>query len=68
MTRYRNGRHLGRTIYRQMGENPSDQDEFVGIMDTREMAGVVVDALNHLLNSREGTSVQVPPPGAEVQK
>lgn len=69
MTRYyRVGRHLGRTIYQMTGDRPSDRDQFIGIMDTPELADMVVDALNHSLNNREGTSVQVPPPGAEVQK
>ena len=43
---YRVGRSLGRTIYRQIGDEPSKADEFIGIMDTREQAAVVVAALN----------------------
>lgn len=43
---WRVGRSLGRTIYRQVGDEASKQDEFVGIMDTRELALQVVEALN----------------------
>jgi hypothetical protein len=38
MTRYRVGRHLGRTIY--------DQDRLIGIMDTPELGALVAEALN----------------------
>lgn len=44
--RFRVGRHLGRTIYRMVGEQPSDADVFVGIMDTVDMATTAVAALN----------------------
>lgn len=43
---YRIGRSLGRTIYRQVGPEPSKDDEFLGILDTRTLAEQVVDALN----------------------
>jgi hypothetical protein len=46
MMRYRVGRHLGRTIYRQLGDEPSDQDALIGMMDTRADAEQVVAALN----------------------
>ena len=44
--RWRTGRKVGRTIYRQVGDGPSDADELVGVMDTPELARMVVDALN----------------------
>jgi hypothetical protein len=44
--RWRVGRSLGRTLYRQTGSEPSKADEFVGVMDTRELADLVVAALN----------------------
>lgn len=44
--RYRVGRHVGRTIYRQVGSYPSDADELVGLMDTQELAEQVVAGLN----------------------
>jgi hypothetical protein len=40
------GRHLGRTIYEQVGDVPSDDDRFIGIMDTPQMAQLVVAAVN----------------------
>jgi hypothetical protein len=46
MTSYRVGRDLGRTIYRMTGEEPSKRDELIGLMDTRELGALVVEALN----------------------
>lgn len=46
MTRYRVGRKVGRTIYRQLGPEPSDGDTLVGVMDTRVMAEAAVLGLN----------------------
>lgn len=43
---YRTGRKVGRTIYQQGGESPSDDDVLVGMMDTPELARAVVEALN----------------------
>jgi hypothetical protein len=37
---------VGRTIYRQVGPGPSDADELVGLMDTPDLARMVVDAMN----------------------
>lgn len=42
--RWRTGRTVGRTIYRQTG--PSDDDELIGVMDTVELAREVVEAVN----------------------
>lgn len=39
---WRVGRSLGRTIYGQVGEEPSKQDVFLGIMENRELAEQVV--------------------------
>jgi gamma-glutamyl-gamma-aminobutyrate hydrolase PuuD len=44
---YRVGRKLGRTIYHQAGEEPSDHDELVGVMDTPILAAMFVYAINH---------------------
>jgi len=44
--RWRTGRKVGRTIYRQVGPGPSDADELVGLMDTPDLARMVVDAMN----------------------
>jgi hypothetical protein len=42
---WRVGRTLGRTLYIKNGGDPKD-DTFVGVMDTRELADVVVAAVN----------------------
>lgn len=44
-TVYRTGRHLGRTIYRQVSRTLGT-DELIGVMDTRELGELVVEALN----------------------
>jgi hypothetical protein len=44
--RFRVGRKLGRTVYRENQGHPGDGDELIGIMDTREWGQRVVDALN----------------------
>lgn len=50
---WRVGRKLGRTIFRQEGPNPSDADPLIGVMDTREDARRVVDAVNAVARIRE---------------
>jgi hypothetical protein len=47
---YRTGRKLGRTIYRQYGDDPSDEDIFWGIMDTPEQARITVASLNRFFD------------------
>jgi hypothetical protein len=42
------GRHVGRTLYLQRGEQPSRDDALIGVMDTRELAAIVVTAVNRL--------------------
>jgi hypothetical protein len=46
--RYRVGRSLGRTVYRIVGAEPSNDDELIGLMDTPEFGALVVAALNHM--------------------
>ena len=43
---WRTGRKVGRTIYLQQGADPSDDDPLIGVMDTNELARIVVDAVN----------------------
>lgn len=43
--RWRTGRKLGRTLYVQKGETPGP-DDVIGMMDTREYAKLVIDAVN----------------------
>lgn len=46
---WRTGRKLGRTLYeRKYTDQPSDEDRFVGIMDSPEDAQRVVDAVNRV--------------------
>jgi hypothetical protein len=44
---WRVGRKVGRTIYRQIAVEPSDNDELIGVMDTPELAALVVAAVNN---------------------
>jgi len=46
MADFRVGRKLGRTIYRQLGPKPSDDDIFIGICDYAEDAEYIVSLLN----------------------
>jgi hypothetical protein len=45
---YRTGRKVGRTIYHQVGPEPSDDDELIGLMDTPVLAALFVFAMNNL--------------------
>ena len=44
--RWRTGRKVGRTIYLQLGPEPSDYDVLYGVMDTPELAAAAVRGLN----------------------
>ncbi len=44
--RWRVGRKVGRTIYACMNDTPSDEDDLIGVMDTRELAAEAVRAHN----------------------
>lgn len=50
MARWRVGRKLGRTIYVQIGEFPSDADFLIGILDTPEAAALAVKCVNYFLD------------------
>lgn len=45
-TRWRTGRKVGRTLYAQLGPEPSDDDPLIGVMDTTELAAEAVAAHN----------------------
>lgn len=47
---WRTGRKVGRTVYAQLGPEPSDDDPLIGCMDTPEIAADAVDAHNQLLD------------------
>jgi hypothetical protein len=42
MMRLRVGRKVGRTLYLQAGDQPSDDDRLIGLVDTPELAGALV--------------------------
>lgn len=46
MDRWRTGRKVGRTIYQQLGPEPSDDDPLIGVMDTPDLAALAVEAVN----------------------
>jgi len=46
---WRTGRKVGRTIYAQMGPQPSDFDPLIGVMDTRLLAEDAVAQHNQSL-------------------
>lgn len=48
--KWRVGRKVGRTVYVQLGEEPSDRDILIGLMDTPEIAALAVRGVNQLLN------------------
>jgi len=45
--RWRTGRKVGRTIYSQVGDEPSDGDILIGVMDTPDLAQCAVTAVNN---------------------
>jgi hypothetical protein len=49
---WRWGRKVGRTIYAQLGPEPSDDDTLIGTMDTDVLAAVAVAAHNLVLRNR----------------
>ena len=51
---WRVGRHLGRTLYVQVGDEPSGEDTFMGVMDTKELALHVVMLHNQNLERTSG--------------
>lgn len=43
---WRTGRKVGRTIYRQLGPEATDDDELIGVMDEPALAAAAVRAVN----------------------
>jgi hypothetical protein len=48
--RWRTGRKVGRTIYAMLGDEPSDRDVLIGMMDRPAIAAEAVDAHNAKLD------------------
>ena len=46
---WRAGRHVGRTIYAQGGDEASREDALIGMMDTPELAAEACSAHNYRL-------------------
>lgn len=44
--KWRVGMKVGRTIYEQQGDEPSESDPLIGLMDTPELAAQAVAAVN----------------------
>lgn len=58
---WRVGRKLGRTVYAQEGDAPSDDDPLLGLMETEEIARQVVVAVNRSLEvGRQGSTAEAP--------
>ena len=51
-TEWRQGRKVGRTIYVQIGAEPSDHDILIGMMDSPELAQEAVSGHNLALDIR----------------
>lgn len=51
---WRVGRKLGRTVYAQVGDEPDDEDPFLGLMETEDIAAQVVDAMNRIREHGRG--------------
>ena len=49
---WRTGRHLGRTVSAMPGPRASDDDQVLGMMDSRELAEEACEAHNYLLAMR----------------
>lgn len=50
---WRAGRKVGRTIYAQMDDEPSDTDPLIGVMDTPELAALVVRSVNAVMEAND---------------
>lgn len=56
---FRNGRKVQRTLYVQAGPIPDDSDPLVGVMDTPELAALVVQAVNDYLAAHPDEEIPV---------
>lgn len=45
--RWRTGRSVGRTIYLQVGEQPSKEDHLIGVLDNIGLAEYAVKCVNY---------------------
>jgi hypothetical protein len=56
---WRRGRKVGRTIYARLGDEPSDADVLIGMLDTPELAREAVDAHNRARSSAEASEQEI---------
>jgi len=56
---WRVGRKVGRTIYAQIGEKPSDEDPLIGVFDTRVLAKQAVQSHNYIVSEQIDNSTEV---------
>lgn len=47
--KWRVGRKVGRTVYAQVGNNPTNKDVLIGVFDTKELANQAVKDHNKSL-------------------
>lgn len=66
-SKWRTGRKVGRTIYRMVGDEPSDEDALIGVMDTPELAAQAVQYVNYMVDMfRRAKELERVPPGPPV--
>ena len=54
MSKWRVGRKVGRTLYSMVGDEPSDEDVLIGLLDSRLIAESIVADHNDRLDVRAG--------------
>lgn len=59
--KWRTGRKNPRTIYIQRGDEPSNDDPFIGTLDTPELVRQAVDAVNGVLSAESAKPEQETP-------
>lgn len=60
---WRVGRKVGRTIYAQAGDEPSDDDVLIGVMDTPDLAAIAVLHHNAVVAASRTNIYVTPVPG-----
>jgi hypothetical protein len=64
--KWRVGRKVGRTVYIQTGEEPSNLDILIGMMDSPELAALAVKAVNEHLDRRHAENQRASRPTEEA--
>ncbi|RYY06985.1 MAG: hypothetical protein EON55_22235 [Alphaproteobacteria bacterium] len=66
--RLRVGKTVGRTLYLRRGEEDSYLDELIGMVDTPELAGKIVEAWNVYWNEPDASDLGLPTHVDEVKR